>query len=152
MWIIDWLPESLKLLSADRLLILGMFIWVFSKVLYFLKIKLYAFFTEIIGLSTVVVSVFLYASVITENKWKDRAQEIKEIVVEITKEVPVINKEVETKFVEKIEFITINTEIIRTEIQTVKEIIDAECRVPNTAIEKYNRAVSDPYLKQALTE
>lgn len=144
MWAIDWLPDWLPLLTADKLIILGVFIWAFSKFLSFMKFKLYAFPLEILGIVVIAVSTFLYAGTITENKWKNRAQTIKEVVVEIIKEVPVINTKIETKVVQKTKYITINTETVRTEIQVEKEVINADCSINNTALSKYNRALAEP--------
>lgn len=144
MWAIEWLPEAFRLLTAEKLIPLGLFVWLFSKFLSSINLKWYAFPLEILGITILIGAAFLYAGIITENKWKNRAESVKEIVVEIIKEVPVINTKIETKVVEKIEFITINTEIIRTEIQKEKEIINSSCEIKPATIDLYNRSLMDP--------
>lgn len=141
MWAIDWLPDWLHLLTAERLVVLGIFIWAFSKLLSAMNFKLYAFPLEVAGIVMVAASAFLYAGTATENKWKGRGEKIKEVVVEIIKEVPVINTKIETKLVERTKYITINTEIVRTEIQVEKEVINADCSINTTALSKYNKAL-----------
>lgn len=145
MWLIDWIPTSLLLAVSDKVVFLGVLIWLTGKLLPLLKLKQYSLITEIVGLLIVIIFTFLHAVSITDNKWEKRDQAIKEVVVEIIKEVPVINNKVETKVVEKIEYITIETEVVRTEIQKVKEYINLECRIDPKAVELYNQAVEDPF-------
>lgn len=148
MWVIDWLPDWLHLLTAERLIILGIFIWIFSKFLSAMDLKLYAFPLEVAGIVMISGAAFLYAGTATENKWKNRGEQIKEIVVEIIKEVPVINTKIETKLIEETKYITVNTETIRTEIQIEKEVINADCKINDTALSKYNRALAEPVVEK----
>ena len=51
---------------------------------------------------------------------------------------------IETKIVQRVKIIEKKVDVVRKEIEIQKEIINAECKINDVAIELYNKAISDP--------
>lgn len=146
MWIIDWFPSIMLLAIAEIVIFLGVFIYLGSKFVGWIPaLGRFQLPIELVGIFLTVIFIYIYAWKIVDKKWEARAKEVVEKIVYVTKEVPVVNTKIVTKLVPKVEFITIEVERVRTEIQIQKEYINTDCKIKSEAVKLYNQGLRDPF-------
>jgi len=145
MWIIDWVPSSMLLPIAQIVIFVGVFIYLSSKFLAWVPVLgKYQLPVELVGIFLTFVFLYIYAWEIVDKKWEAKEKEVIEKIVYVTKEVPVVNTKIVTKLVPKVEYIKVEVERVRTEIQIQKEYINADCKIKNDAVKLYNQGLRDP--------
>lgn len=99
---------------------------------------------ELIGVVLLVVGSYLMGGHGVQAAWEARVKELQAKLEAAQVESQKVNTVIETKVVEKIKYIDRKVEVVRTQIEKDKEIINADCKVNETAIKDYNAAISDP--------
>ena len=141
MWIIDFLPAWIFYAT----LVLGIVGIVLS---YFLGaipiINKYKLPLQILSIFTAVISVWYIGGNTVEEKWLARVKELELKVAEAEVKSGKVNTVIQEKVVTKIKVVREKVEVVKREIQIQKEIINADCKLSETAIDLYNKAVAEP--------
>jgi hypothetical protein len=104
----------------------------------------YKFPVELIGVTILVAGSYLLGGYGTEMSWRERVKELQAKVVEAEQKSEKVNTVIQTKVVTKIQVVEKQVEVVRTQIQKDKEIINADCKIPDISIIDYNKAIADP--------
>lgn len=104
----------------------------------------YKFPVEVIGVVLLVVGSYFYGGYGTEMSWRERVKELEGKVAEAQKKADDTTAKVEIKVVERIKVVEKKVEVVKLQIEKDKEIINADCKVNETAIKDYNAAIADP--------
>ena len=141
MWIIDFLPTWIFYAT----LVLGI---VGIGLSYFLGaipiINNYKLPLQIVSIFTAVISVWYIGGNTVEEKWLARVKELELKVAEAEVKSGKVNTVIQEKVVTKIKVVKEKVEVVKREIQIQKEIINADCKLSDTAIDLYNKAVAEP--------
>jgi hypothetical protein len=141
MWIIDFLPAWIFYAT----LVLGI---VGIGLSYFLGaipiINNYKLPLQIVSIFTAVISVWYIGGNTVEEKWLARVKELELKVAEAEVKSGKVNTVIQEKVVTKVKVVREKVEVVKREIQIQKEIINADCKLSDTAIDLYNKAVSEP--------
>jgi hypothetical protein len=104
----------------------------------------YKFPVELVGVTILVAGSYLLGGYGTEMSWRERVKELQAKVAEAEQKSEKVNTIIQTKVVTKIQVVEKQVEVVRTQIQKDKEIINADCKIPDIAIIDYNKAIADP--------
>ena len=141
MWIINFLPSWIFYAT----LVIGV---VGIGLSYFLGaipiINKYKLPLQILSIIIAVTSVWYIGGNTVEEKWLARVKELELKVAEAEVKSGKVNTVIQQKIVTKIKVVKEKVEVVRREIQIQKEIINADCKLSETAIDLYNKAVADP--------
>jgi hypothetical protein len=141
MWIIDFLPAWIFYAT----LVLGI---VGIGLSYFLGaipiINNYKLPLQIVSIFTAVISVWYIGGNTVEEKWLARVKELELKVAEAEVKSGKVNTVIQEKVVTKVKVVREKVEVVKREIQIQKEIINADCKLSDTAIDLYNKAVAEP--------
>lgn len=141
MWIIDFLPSWLFYAT----LVMGV---VGIGLSYFLGaipiINKYKLPLQIVSIFIAVISVWYIGGNTVEEKWLARVKELELKVAEAEVKSGKVNTVIQQKVVTKIKVVKEKVEVVKREIQIQKEIINADCKLSETAIDLYNKAVAEP--------
>lgn len=141
MWIIDFLPSWIFYAT----LVMGV---VGIGLSYFLGaipiINKYKLPLQIVSIFIAVISVWYIGGNTVEEKWLDRVKELELKVAEAEVKSTKVNTVIQQKVVTKIKVVKEKVEVVKREIQIQKEIINADCKLSDTAIDLYNKAVAEP--------
>ena len=141
MWIIDFLPAWIFYAT----LVLGI---VGIGLSYFLGaipiINNYKLPLQIVSIFTAVISVWYIGGNTVEEKWLARVKELELKVAEAEVKSGKVNTVIQEKVITKVKVVREKVEVVKREIQIQKEIINADCKLSDTAIDLYNKAVAEP--------
>ncbi len=141
MWIIDFLPAWIFYAT----LVLGI---VGIGLSYFLGaipiINNYKLPLQIVSIFTAVISVWYIGGNTVEEKWLARVKELELKVAEAEVKSGKVNTIIQQKVITKVKVVREKVEVVKREIQIQKEIINADCKLSDTAIDLYNKAVAEP--------
>lgn len=141
MWIIDFLPAWIFYAT----LVLGI---VGIGLSYFLGaipiINNYKLPLQIVSILTAVISVWYIGGNTVEEKWLARVKELELKVAEAEVKSGKVNTVIQEKVITKVKVVKEKVEVVKREIQIQKEIINADCKLSDTAIDLYNKAVAEP--------
>lgn len=99
---------------------------------------------QILSIIVIVVGTFFAGGVENELSWQAKVKEMEEKVAAAEVKSKQANNKIQQRVVTKIEVVEKQVEVIKREVEIKKEIINAECKINDTAVELYNKAVSDP--------
>jgi hypothetical protein len=152
-FILHWLPDWFTLWAIYIACALGVGLYVFSKLISWIPgFNQYKLLAEILGIVLLSVGMYFSGGHHVEQIWKDKVKEVEgKLAIAEEKSQQVIIK-VETQVVERIKVVKQRVEVIKKEIEIQKEIVNAECKVNDTAVELYNKAISDPAGEEDLAE
>ena len=141
MWILDFLPSWIFTLIT--LISLGAFLTTeFLNNLPFVAQYLKAIrIGSIVGL---VVGLYMMGGAANQEKWEARVKELEAKVAISEEQSKTANAQLETKLKENARVIKEKEYIIQEKITKVKEQINAECKVPQAAIDLLNEAAGQP--------
>jgi hypothetical protein len=138
-WMLSFIPDGIFLWISYGLMAIGVGLYILSKVIKWLPLlSQYKFPAEILGVIVLVVGAYVFGSYGTEMVWRERVRELEEKVAvaeQKSKETNVIIKE---KIVNKIKEIKVYQDRIKEVIIEKERIIDAQCTVPDEALEILN--------------
>ncbi len=140
-WMLSFIPDSIFLWISYGLMAIGIGLYILSKVIKWLPLlSQYKFPAEILGVIVLVVGSYVFGSYGTEMVWRERVRELEEKVAaaeQKSKETNIIIKE---KIVNKVKEIKVFQDRIKEVIVEKEKIIDAQCKVPDEALEILNQS------------
>jgi len=144
-WMLSLLPDSIFIWITYILAGAGLALYIASKLVKLIPLMgQYKLPAELIGVALLVVGSYLMGGHGVQAAWEARVKELQDKLEAAQVESQKVNTVIETKVVEKIKYIDRKVEVVRTQIEKDKEIINADCKVNETAVKDYNAAVSDP--------
>jgi hypothetical protein len=144
-WMVNLIPDSILIWVYYIILGLGIACYVASKLVSWIPMMgQYKFPVEVIGVVLLVVGSYFYVGYGTEMSWRERVKELEGKVAEAQKKADDTTAKVEIKVVERIKVVEKKVEVVKLQIEKDKEIINADCKVNETAIKDYNAAIADP--------
>ena len=99
---------------------------------------------ELVGVVLLVVGSYLFGGYGVQQAWQARVKELEDKVAKAEAQSQRVNTVIQTKIVERVKIVEKKVEVVRTQIEKDKEIINAECKVPDIAIIDYNKAIAEP--------
>jgi len=136
---LSFIPDSFFLWLSYSLIGVGVALYVASKLITWLPlISRYKLPAEVIGVVVLTIGAYVFGSYGTEMIWRERVKELEgkvAIAEQKSKETNVIIKE---KIVNRIKEIKVFQDRIKEVIIEKEKIIDAQCKVPDEALEILN--------------
>jgi len=144
MFLLEFIPTNMLAGAIHVILILGLFGTVLGLFLKYIPILIqYRIPIQVLSLVLLVSGVFFEGCLYTEVKWREKVAEVEERLVQAEKKSAVVNTVIEEKIVEKVKIVKEKVVVNHNIIQKQKEIINAECKVPDIAIKLYNNAIKN---------
>jgi hypothetical protein len=144
-WMFSLIPDDFLVWVYYLLTGAGVALYIASKLVNLIPMMgQYKFPVELIGVTILVAGSYLLGGYGTEMSWRERVKELQAKVVEAEQKSEKVNTVIQTKVVTKIQVVEKQVEVVRTQIQKDKEIINADCKIPDIAIIDYNKAIADP--------
>jgi hypothetical protein len=139
------LPDSIFIWVTYILVGAGLALYIASKLVNLIPLMgQYKLPAELIGVALLVAGSYFMGGHGVQSAWEARVKELQDKLAAAEVESQKVNTVIETKVVEKIKYIDRKVEVVRTQIEKDKEIINADCKVNETAIKDYNAAIADP--------
>ena len=144
-WMVNLIPDSILIWVYYIILGLGVACYVASKLVAWIPMMgQYKFPVEVVGVVLLVIGSYFYGGYGTEMSWRERVKELEGKVTAAEKKSDEATAKVEIKVVERIKVVEKKVEVVKLQIEKDKEIINADCKVNETAIKDYNAAIADP--------
>ena len=144
-WMFSLIPDDFLVWVYYLLTGAGVALYIASKLVNLIPMMgQYKFPVELIGVTILVAGSYLLGGYGTEMSWRERVKELQAKVVEAEQKSEKVNTVIQTKVVTKIQVVEKQVEVVRTQIQKDKEIINADCKIPDISIIDYNKAIADP--------
>jgi uncharacterized protein YacL len=140
MWILELLPELFwhVLLGAA---VAGIVIATLIRFIPF--VNQYRLPIQLVSVAVLLLCVFMEGGFTVEKKYAEKIKELKDQVAQVEQERDTANAKIKTKIVEKKVIIKQNVDRWNERIVEVEKKIDAECKVPQEAIEIINDAAKN---------
>ena len=127
------------------MLTLGVSLYIASKLVKWIPLMgQYKLPAELVGVVLLVVGSYLFGGYGVQQAWQARVKELEDKVAKAEAQSQQVNTVIQTKIVERVKIVEKKVEVVRTQIEKDKEIINAECKVPDIAIIDYNKAIAEP--------
>jgi len=144
-WMFSLIPDDFLVWVYYLLTGAGVALYIASKLVNLIPMMgQYKFPVELVGVTILVAGSYLLGGYGTEMSWRERVKELQAKVAEAEQKSEKVNTIIQTKVVTKIQVVEKQVEVVRTQIQKDKEIINADCKIPDIAIIDYNKAIADP--------
>ncbi len=145
MWQIQWMlgliPDSVFIWITYLLFSTGLVLYIASKLIkWFPIISRYKLLSEVVGVVLLVVGAYIYGSYGTEMAWREKVRELEAKVAESEAKSKTANSVIQEKIVTKVKEIKVFQDRIKEVIVEREKIIDAQCRVPDEALDILNQA------------
>jgi len=123
---------------------LGFGLYIVSKLVAWLPIiSRYKTPAEILGVIILVVGSYLFGSHGTEMVWRERVKELEAKVAKAEEESKQANSKIQEKIVTKVKEIKVFQDRIKEVIVEKEKIIDAQCKVPQEALDILNSSAQN---------
>lgn len=143
-WMISLIPDSIFLWITYFLMTVGLGLYILSKLVAWLPvISRYKTPSEIIGVLVLVVGSYLFGSHGTEMVWRQKVKDLEEKVAKAEEQSKQTNSVIQTKIVTKVKEIKVFQDRIKEVIVEKEKIIDAQCKVPDEALEILNASAKN---------
>lgn len=140
-WMLSFIPDTFFLWLSYTLVGVGVALYVISKLIKWLPlISRYKFPAEILGVLILTIGAYVLGSYGTEMVWRERVRVLEEkikVAEEKSKQANVIIKE---KIVTQVKEIKVFQDRIKEVIVEKEKIIDAQCKVPQEALDILNQS------------
>jgi hypothetical protein len=144
-WLFSFIPDGLFVWIAYILFGIGVVLYSASKLVVWIPMMgQYKLPAEIVGIVFLVMGSYMFGSYGTEMVWRERVAELEAKVKVAEEKSQQVNTVIKIKIVERVKIVEKKVEVVRKEIEIQKEVINAECKINDVAIELYNKAISDP--------
>ena len=141
MWIFTILPE----IAIHAIFAIGVLGLIAGFVLGFIPfIKQYKLPIQIISILIFALGLYLEGGLADNKEWQFKVKELEVKLAKAEAESAKKNIEIQTEIVERVKVVKEKVEVVKREIQIQKEIINADCKLSETAIDLYNKAVAEP--------
>jgi hypothetical protein len=122
----------------------GLGLYVLSKLVAWLPvISRYKTPAEVLGVLILVAGSYLFGSYGTEMAWRQKVKDLEEKVAKAEAESKQTNSIIQTKIVTKVKEIKVFQDRIKEIIVEKEKIIDAQCKVPDEALEILNASAQN---------
>ncbi len=143
-WMVSLIPDSIFLWITYFLMALGFGLYIVSKLVAWLPIiSRYKTPAEILGVIILVVGSYLFGSHGTEMVWRERVKELEAKVAKAEEESKQANSKIQEKIVTKVKEIKVFQDRIKEDIVEKEKIIDAQCKVPQEALDILNSSAQN---------
>lgn len=143
-WIVSLIPDSIFLWITYFLMALGFGLYIVSKLVAWLPIiSRYKTPAEVLGVIILVVGSYLFGSYGTEMVWRERVKELEAKVAKAEEESKQANSKIQEKIVTKVKEIKVFQDRIKEVIVEKEKIIDAQCKVPQEALDILNSSAQN---------
>jgi hypothetical protein len=143
-WMISLIPDSIFLWITYFLMVLGFGLYVVSKLVAWLPIiSRYKTPAEILGVIILVIGSYLFGSHGTEMVWRERVKDLEAKVAKAEEEAKQANSVIKEKIVTKVKEIKVFQDRIKEVIVEKEKIIDAQCTVPQEALDILNSSAQN---------
>ncbi len=143
-WMVSLIPDSIFLWITYFLMALGFGLYIVSKLVAWLPIiSRYKTPAEILGVIILVVGSYLFGSHGTEMVWRERVKELEAKVAKAEEESKQANSKIQEKIVTKVKEIKVFQDRIKEVIVEKEKIIDAQCKVPQEALDILNSSAQN---------
>lgn len=144
-WMLSLIPDSILIWIYYLLLTAGVSLYIASKLVKWIPMMgQYKLPAEIVGVIVLCLSCWLLGGYGVEKMWRERVAEMESKVKKAEEQSREVNTVIQTKVVERVKLVEKKVEVVKTIIEKDKELINAECKVPEIAVIDYNKAVADP--------
>lgn len=144
MWILHFLPDALLAWILHLTFLIGLIGTILGFFLQYIPgIIQYRIPIKIISTVLLLLGIYFEGSYSTEMIWRERVAEVEARVAIAEAKSQEVNVIIQDKIVEKIKVIKEQVIVNHNIIKTHKEIINAECKIPDVAFQVYNTAVNN---------
>jgi len=145
-WMSSLIPDSLILWIHYCFITVGLALYVGSKLVKWIPfIGQYKLPAEVGGVVILFVTSYSLGGFNANFETRERIKEMQDKVAVAEVKSKEVNTVIETKIVERVKIVENNVEVVRTIIEKDKEVINAQCAVPEIAVINYNKAIADPF-------
>lgn len=143
-WMVSLIPDSIFIWITYFLMSAGLGLYVLSKLVAWLPvISRYKIPAEILGVIILVIGSYLFGSHGTEMAWRQKVKDLEEKVAKAEEQSKQTNSIIQTKIVTKVKEIKVFQDRIKEVIIEKEKIIDAQCKVPDEALEILNSSAQN---------
>ncbi len=144
-WFLSLIPESVFIWITYGLIAAGFGLYVISKLVSWIPlISQYKLPVELIGISVLVIGVYLFGGYGVEMSWRDKVRQLEEQIKAAEEKSAQVNTVIQEKIVYKTKVIKEKEVQYIDRIKEVEKVIDAKCEVDPAAIDILNQAAEDP--------
>lgn len=142
MFILELLPDNIVLAVIGGTIAIGIIGFIIDYILYYIPfLTPYRIFIKVSSIIILLFGVYLTGAYTTELVWKKRVAEVQEQVAIAAEKSQHVNTVVQEKIVNKIKLVEKKVIVNHNIIKKEKEIINAECKIPDLALKIYNTSV-----------
>jgi hypothetical protein len=146
-WMLSLLPDSWIEFITYAIVAVGVTLYILSKLVTWIPlIKNYKLPLELVGLILYGAGAFYAGGYGVEKIWRERVAEMEKKVEELENKQAEVVKVIETKVITKVKTVEVVKEVIKKEIEYREKEINANCDVSPSAIEMFNKSVTNPEL------
>lgn len=146
-WMLSLLPDSWIEFITYAIVAFGVILYILSKLVAWIPlIKNYKLPLELVGLILYGIGAFYAGGYGVEKIWRERVAEMEKKVEELENKQAEVVKVIETKVITKVKTVEVVKEVIKKEIEYREKEINANCDVSPSAIEMFNKSVTNPEL------
>ncbi len=140
---LSFIPDSFFLWVSYALIGIGVGLYVLSKIVKWLPIiSQYKFPAEILGVLILTVGAYVFGSYGTEMVWRERVRELESKVAIAEQKSKETNTIIKEKIITKVKEIKVFQDRIKEVIVEKEKIIDAQCKVPQEALDILNESAA----------
>jgi len=147
MWILHFLPDALILWFCNILLLTGVVLTIAGFFVHRIPFPLlwqYQLPFKILGIALLVLGVYFRGGVAVETEWRERVAAVEEKLKAAEQQSAKENTRIETRVVQKTEYITRRGSDIVQYVDREVTRYDNSCVIPQPFVEAHNRAAEAP--------
>jgi hypothetical protein len=145
MWILHFLPDALILWFCNILLLVGVALTVAGFFAHRIPlVSQYQLPFKILGIALLVLGVYFRGGVAVEAEWRERVAAVEEKLKAAEQQSAKENTRIETRVVQKTEYITRRGQDIVQYVDREVTKYDNSCIIPQPFIQAHNRAAEAP--------
>ena len=156
-WMMSLIPESLLLWVYYAFISVGLVAYIGSKFFkrfpfkYIPFLGQYPLLSELLGIASLCLGLFLYGGYSVEMAWRDKVKEVEAKVEVAKKESEAANTKLETKIKQKEKVRVEYYAQIKERIVEKEKLIDAKCELDPEVTKLINAAATNPMTKGTVT-
>jgi len=147
MWMLTFLPTSFLVYFVDLIFYTGVICTLLGFILRFQFLAPYRTFFQLLGVVTLGAGLYFKGGYEVEQQWRDRVEAMQQKVDIAEEKAKTANAQIETKVVTKIQKIHDTKVVTKEVIKEKKVLIDANCEIPQEAVDILNSAAKGDGLK-----
>jgi hypothetical protein len=145
MWILHFLPDTFIVWFCNVLLLVGVAATVAGFVAHRIPlVTQYQLPFQVLGIALLILGVYFRGGVAVETEWRERVAVVEEKLKAAEQQSAKENTRIETRVVQKTEYITLRGQDIVQYVDRVVARYDATCAIPGEFIQAHNRSAEAP--------